>query len=147
MITWEVKKYQDLSLDELHDLVALRIEVFIIEQNCPYQDLDGKDKKALHVIGKIDNTITAYTRIFKPGDYFKEASIGRVVVSKNYRHLNYGHQLMISSIEAVETSFYTTEIKLSAQKYLEKFYNNLGFKTIGESYLEDGIPHIAMIKC
>lgn len=118
----------------------------MVEQDCVYQDVDGKDQNALHVIGKKENTIVAYTRIFKPGDYFKEASIGRVVVSKKFRHLNYGHQLMVASIKAVESSFNTTEIKVSAQKYLEKFYNNLGFKTIGESYLEDGIPHIAMIK-
>jgi ElaA protein len=147
MLDISVKTFNQLTLDELYYLLQLRSEVFVVEQDCVYQDIDGKDKKALHVIGKIDNTITAYTRIFKPGDYFKEASIGRVVVSKKSRHFNYGHQLMISSIEAVELSFNTTEIKLSAQKHLEKFYNNLGFKTIGESYLEDGIPHIAMIKC
>ena len=147
MLDISVKTFNQLTLDELYYLLQLRSEVFVVEQDCVYQDIDGKDKKALHVIGKIDNTITAYTRIFKPCDYFKEASIGRVVVSKKSRHFNYGHQLMISSIEAVELSFNTTEIKLSAQKHLEKFYNNLGFKTIGESYLEDGIPHIAMIKC
>jgi ElaA protein len=146
MLDISVKTFNQLTLDELYYLLQLRSQVFVVEQDCVYQDVDGKDHKALHVIGKIDNTIIAYTRIFKPGDYFKEASIGRVVVSKTFRHLNYGHQLMISSIEAVEMSFNTKEIKLSAQKYLEKFYNNLGFKTIGESYLEDGIPHIAMIK-
>jgi ElaA protein len=147
MLDISVKTFNQLTLDELYFLLQLRSEVFVVEQDCVYQDVDGKDKKALHVIGKIENTIIAYTRIFKPGDYFKEASIGRVVVSKKIRHLKYGYQLMISSIEAVEVSFNTTEIKLSAQKHLEKFYNNLGFKTFGESYLEDGIPHIAMMKC
>ena len=118
----------------------------MVEQDCVYQDVDGKDHKALHVIGKKDDTIIAYTRIFKPGDYFKEASIGRVVVSQKERHLKYGHQLMKASILATEDAFGIKEIKISAQKYLEQFYNNLGFKTIGESYLEDGIPHIAMVK-
>ena len=146
MLDISVKTFNQLTLDELYYLLQLRSQVFVVEQDCVYQDVDGKDHTALHVIGKIDNTIIAYTRIFKPGDYFKEASIGRVVVSKTFRHLNYGHQLMISSIEAVEMSFNTKEIKLSAQKYLEKFYNNLGFIKSGESYLEDGIPHIAMIK-
>jgi len=146
MLDISIKTFNELSLDELYYLLQLRSEVFVVEQGCVYQDVDGKDQKALHIIGKKDNSIIAYTRIFKPGDYFKEASIGRVVVSEKARHLKYGHQLMEASIKAVETSFHTKEIKLSAQKYLEKFYNNLGFKTIGDSYLEDGIPHIAMVK-
>jgi ElaA protein len=146
MLDIYVKTFNQLSLDELYYLLQLRSQVFVVEQDCVYQDIDGKDKKALHVIGKKDNTIIAYSRIFKPGDYFKEASIGRVVVAENFRHLKYGHQLMVASIKAVETSFSSKKIKISAQKYLENFYNNLGFITSGESYLEDGIPHIAMIK-
>lgn len=146
MLDIYVKTFNQLSLDELYYLFQLRSQVFVVEQDCVYQDIDGKDKKALHVIGKKDNTIIAYSRIFKPGDYFKEASIGRVVVAENFRHLKYGHQLMVASIEAVETYFSSKKIKISAQKYLENFYNNLGFITCGEPYLEDGIPHIAMIK-
>jgi len=146
MLDIYVKTFNQLSLDELYYLLQLRSQVFVVEQDCVYQDIDGKDKKALHVIGKKDNTIIAYSRIFKPGDYFKEASIGRVVVAENFRHLKYGHQLMVASIKAVETSFSSKKIKISAQKYLENFYNNLGFITSGEPYLEDGIPHIAMIK-
>ena len=146
MLDIYVKTFNQLSLDELYYLLQLRSEVFVVEQDCVYQDIDVKDKKALHVIGKKDNTIIAYSRIFKPGDYFKEASIGRVVVAENFRHLKYGHQLMVASIEAVEASFSSKKIKISAQKYLENFYNNLGFITSGEPYLEDGIPHIAMIK-
>jgi ElaA protein len=146
MLDIYVKTFNQLSLDELYYLFQLRSQVFVVEQDCVYQDIDGKDKKALHVIGKKDNTIIAYSRIFKPGDYFKEASIGRVVVAENFRHLKYGHQLMVASIKAVETSFSSKKIKISAQKYLENFYNNLGFITSGEPYLEDGIPHIAMIK-
>ena len=141
-----IKKFNDLSTIELYEILQLRSKVFVVEQDCVYQDVDGKDQKALHVIGKKDNTIIAYTRIFKAGDYFKEASIGRVVVSEKSRHLKYGHLLMKASINAIEISFRTNKIKLSAQKYLEKFYNNLGFKTIGTSYLEDGIPHISMVK-
>ena len=146
MLDIYVKTFNQLSLDELYYLLQLRSQVFVVEQDCVYQDIDGKDKKALHVIGKKDNTIIAYSRIFKPGDYFKEASIGRVVVAENFRHLKYGHQLMVASIKAVEASFSSKKIKISAQKYLENFYNNLGFITSGEPYLEDGIPHIAMIK-
>ena len=146
MLDIYIKSFNELSLEELYYLLQLRSEVFVVEQDCVYQDVDGKDQKALHIIGKRDNVIIAYTRIFKQGDYFKEASIGRVVVSEKARHLKYGHQLMVASIKVIENSFHTKEIKLSAQKYLEKFYNNLGFKTIGEPYLEDGIPHIAMVK-
>ena len=146
MLDISAKTFQQLSLNELYYILQLRSEVFVVEQDCVYQDVDGKDQKALHIIGKKGDKIVGYTRVFKPGDYFKESSIGRVVVSKNERHLNYGEQLMKASIEAIEANFNTKEIKLSAQKYLEKFYNNLGFITEGEPYLEDGIPHIAMVK-
>ena len=146
MLDISAKTFQQLSLNELYYILQLRSEVFVVEQDCVYQDVDGKDQKALHIIGKKGDKIVGYTRVFKPGDYFKESSIGRVVVSKKERHLKHGEQLMKASIEAIEANFNTKEIKLSAQKYLEKFYNNLGFITEGEPYLEDGIPHIAMVK-
>ena len=146
MLDISIKTFNELSLDELYYLLQLRSEVFVVEQDCVYQDVDGKDQLALHVIGKKENNIIAYTRLFKPGDYFKEASIGRVVVAEKWRNLKYGHQLMVASIEAVETFFSSKKIKVSAQKYLENFYTNLGFIKSGKSYLEDGIPHIAMIK-
>ena len=145
MLDISVKTFDQLSLEELYFLLQLRSEVFVVEQDCVYQDVDGKDQKALHVIGKKDNTIIAYTRIFKAGDYFKEASIGRVVVAKNLRHFNYGSEIMEASIDAIKKNFNTNEIKISAQLYLKDFYNSFGFKTTGSSYLEDGIPHIAMI--
>jgi len=146
MLEITVKTFSQLSSHELYYILQLRSEVFVVEQDCVYQDVDGKDHKALHVIGKKDNAIIAYTRVFKPGDYFKESSIGRVVVSQKERHLKYGEQLMKASIKAIEDNVNTKELKLSAQKYLEKFYNNLGFITQGEPYLEDDIPHIAMLK-
>jgi ElaA protein len=143
-LEWTVKKFEELTINELYDLLALRAEVFVVEQNCVYQDVDGKDTKALHVLGKENNNLVAYTRIFKPGDYFKEASIGRVVVSPNVRGRKLGYDLMKQSIEAVKTYFQTTNIHISAQCYLMDFYKNLGFEPRGESYLEDDIPHIAM---
>jgi ElaA protein len=146
MLKITTKTFQELTNEELYDLLQLRSEVFVVEQDCVYQDLDGKDNKALHVIGKKDNNIVAYTRVFKPGDYFKEASIGRVVVSKDKRQHKYGYDIMEASMKAVKDNFNETTIKLSAQTYLKKFYNNLGFKEIGEEYLEDGIPHVAMIR-
>jgi len=146
MLDISIKTFEQLSLKELYFILQLRSEVFVVEQDCVYQDIDAKDQYALHIIGKKDTKIIAYTRVFKGGDYFKEASIGRVVVSLKDRHLNYGQQIMEASIVAIKNNYDTSEIKISAQKYLENFYNNLGFKTIGDPYLEDGIPHIAMLK-
>jgi len=146
MIEIKIKTFKDLSTKELYDLLQLRSEVFVVEQDCVYQDIDGKDKKALHVIGYKNNLIIAYTRVFAPGDYFKNASIGRVVVSKEQRQFKYGYKIMEASINTINKRFGETTVELSAQTYLKQFYNNLGFESVGEAYLEDGIPHIAMIK-
>lgn len=141
-----IKTYNELTLDELHDILQLRAEVFVVEQDCVYQDIDGKDRKALHIIGSINNQIIAYTRCFEPGMYFVEAAIGRVVVSKPNRKDGYGHRIMEASIKAIQDRYKTTLIALSAQTYLESFYQTHSFTSVGESYLEDGIPHIKMIK-
>ena len=146
MLKITVKNYEELSKTELYDVLQLRTEVFVVEQDCVYQDIDGKDDKALHVLGYKNNVLVAYTRLFKPGDYFPESSIGRVVVKQNHRDQKYGYDIMKASINAIKTHFNTTQIKISAQCYLTNFYNNLGFKETGTEYLEDGIPHIAMVK-
>lgn len=146
MLNIVIKSFQDLTVQELYRILQIRSEIFVVEQNCVYQDLDDKDQKALHVLGMKNGTIVAYTRIFKPGDYFEFASIGRVVVSKNQRQHKYGYDIMNASIKAVKDNFNVTEIKIGAQCYLRKFYGNLGFKEVGEEYLEDGIPHIHMIR-
>ncbi len=141
-----IKTFDQLSTTELYDILQLRSEVFVVEQDCIYQDIDGKDEKALHVLGIKNDVIVAYTRCFQPGDYFKEASIGRVVVKRSKRKFNYGNDIMNTSILAIKKHYQTETIKISAQCYLNKFYSNLGFKNTGDEYLEDGIPHIAMIK-
>ena len=141
-----VKEFNELSIQELYNILQLRSDVFVVEQNCVYQDLDGKDAKALHVIGMKNNRVVAYTRIFKPGNYFDESSIGRVAVHKDHRKYGYGKNIMQASINAVHEKFGKQKIKISAQTYLKKFYIELGFKVKGEDYLEDGIPHITMIK-
>jgi len=145
-MTIRVKKYKDISTSELYAILMLRSEVFIVEQNCVYQDLDGKDKNALHIIGNKNNTIVAYARIFNRGDHLENASIGRVVVRGTERKYGYGTDIMRASIDAVVEYFNETTIYLSAQTYLKKFYNSLGFQETGEEYLEDGIPHIKMVK-
>lgn len=146
MLTVKTKTFTQLSTEELYAILQLRSEVFVVEQNCVYQDLDYKDQKALHVLGFKNKKLVAYTRIFKPGDYFENASIGRVLVAQNERKHRYGYDIMNTSIEAVDYFFRTSTIHISAQVYLNKFYTNLGFKAVGEAYLEDGIPHVGMVK-
>ena len=141
-----IKSFSELTTKELYEILELRSKVFVVEQNCVYQDIDGKDQKALHIIGIKNNKIVAYTRIFKSGDYFKQASIGRVVVAKNERKFGYGHIIIKNSIKAIKNNFSETTIKISAQTYLKNFYESHNFKQVGEEYLEDGIPHIAMLK-
>lgn len=143
---FQVKKFNELTINELYAILQLRSEVFVVEQDCVYQDLDFKDQQALHILGIKNDTIVAYTRIFKPGDYFKEASIGRVVVKDTERKYGFGYDLMNASIKAVQKEFNTIKITISAQMYLTKFYNTLDFEKVGEEYLEDGIPHIEMIR-
>ncbi|MCT8339326.1 GNAT family N-acetyltransferase [Flavobacteriaceae bacterium TK19130] len=140
-----VKTFDQLGTDELYDLLQLRSEVFVVEQDCVYQDIDGKDRKALHVIGVKKGKIIGYTRCFAPGDYFEEAAIGRVVVRMSERKYGYGHDIMNASMQAIKKYYGTETIKLSAQQYLSKFYEAHGFQKVGEGYLEDGIPHIAMV--
>jgi ElaA protein len=123
----------------------LRSEVFVVEQNCAYQDLDNKDQKALHLIVEENNKIIAYTRIFKKGKFFINSNIGRVLVKKEHRGKNLGKKIMIKSIEHLKKDQTQNKIELSAQKYLIKFYLEIGFKKIGEEYLEDNIPHVKMI--
>jgi len=140
------KSFSELTINELYEILRLRSEVFVVEQDCVYQDVDDKDQKALHIVGIKNNKIVAYTRIFKSGDYFSKASIGRVVVKKNEREFGYGHVIIKESIKAIKTYFNETTIKISAQTYLKKFYESHGFQQVGDEYLEDGIPHIGMLK-
>ncbi|MBD3723349.1 MAG: GNAT family N-acetyltransferase [Flavobacteriaceae bacterium] len=143
-IQFEIKRFNELSTVELYNLLQLRSEVFVVEQNCVYQDIDGKDEKALHVLGYYQGDLAAYARLFNKGYYFDEASIGRVVVSPKYRDKKFGHDLMKTAIEAISEFYNEKEITISAQEYLQKFYESHGFVKISEMYLEDDIPHIRM---
>lgn len=142
---WEIKPFKALSGDDLYAILQLRSEVFVVEQNCVYQDIDGKDSKAIHVMGKIDGALVGYARLFKPGDYFQSASIGRVVVRQVFREHSFGHELMREAITAL-ADLGETAITISAQCYLQKFYESHGFVAVGAQYLEDDIPHIEMRK-
>ena len=141
-----VKEFNELTTEHLYSILQLRSEVFVVEQDCVYQDLDSKDRIALHVLGIKNKKIVAYSRIFKAGDYFSKPSIGRIVVKKEYRGFSYGYQLVKESIDFIHNNFVEKSILISAQKYLTKFYNSLGFIQQGDEYLEDGIPHIKMLR-
>jgi ElaA protein len=143
-ISWKTKTFDELSTQELYQILRLRSEVFVVEQNCVYQDIDNKDQKALHLFGTIDGEIIAHSRLFKPGDYFEFSSIGRVVVAEKYRDKNYGHELIDQSILQINNRFNVQNITISAQLYLKKFYESHGFVATSETYLEDDIPHIEM---
>lgn len=143
---FKIATFEALSLQELYEILRLRSEVFVVEQDCVYQDIDGKDQNALHLLCFEAEKLIAYTRIFPPGFYFEEAAIGRVLVQDQHRKNSYGHEIIKASIKAIEERFKTSRIKLSAQTYLTKFYESHGFVQVGEGYLEDGIPHIAMIR-
>lgn len=146
MIDIYIKTFKELTIEELYSILQLRSEVFVVEQDCVYQDLDEKDKKALHVIGIKEKKVIAYSRIFNSGDYFELPSIGRVVVAKEERKYGYGHDIMKVSIKALEKEFGEKTIHISAQKYLKTFYESHKFFQQGEEYLEDGIPHIKMVR-
>ena len=141
-----IKTFDELTIHELYQILRLRSEVFVVEQDCVYQDVDNKDQKALHVIGLKGDEVVAYTRIFKPGDYFDNVSIGRVVVRQDQRKYGLGKQIMLATMAAIDQRFPNKPIEISAQSYLLKFYTDLGFSAFGEEYLEDGIPHRRMLK-
>ena len=141
-----VKTFNELNTKDLYQLLELRSAVFVVEQDCVYQDVDGKDQKAIHVLGIKEDKLVAYTRMFGPGDYFNNPSIGRVVVAQDQRQFGYGKVIMEASIADLESRYPDKTIELSAQTYLLKFYNSLGFKETGEEYLEDGIPHVRMVR-
>lgn len=145
MVSFITKSFNELSNIELYQLLQLRNEVFIVEQTCPYPDLDDKDYQSLHVLGIENNKVVAYCRLLPKGiSYKNEASIGRVVTASSVRRFGYGKLLMQYAIPETLKQFSTNEIVISAQQYLEKFYSDFGFKSEGKSYLEDDIPHIKM---
>lgn len=145
-IKWKIKPFNALSLAELYEVLELRSLVFVVEQNCVYQDIDHKDQKAVHLLGDVEGKLVAYARLFDAGIYFENASIGRVIVHPEARAKKYGHELMHVAIEQIKNLFDKENITISAQLYLQKFYESHGFMPTSEVYLEDDIPHIEMKK-
>ena len=147
-VNWVCKAFDQLTLEELYALLALRTEVFIVEQNCPFQDHDGKmDFHSCHLLCKdLNNQLVAYTRLVPGGLAYSEMSIGRVVSSPAYRGKGLGKLLMEKSIEQLYKLYGQLPIRIGAQLYLKAFYESFGFFKAGEIYLEDGIEHIEMVK-
>lgn len=139
-----LKRFRELTLDELYALLKLRAEVFVVEQNCPYQDLDGYDQSALHLYIIHGDKPSAYARIIPPGAYYKEASIGRVITSKEYRMTGLGKKLFEQCIKICKQHYSKQAIRIMAQCYLRKFYMDFGFVEEGPEFIEDGIPHVEM---
>jgi|SRR5882757_5599469 len=144
-INWVLKPFDTLTANELYAIMQLRNTVFVVEQNCVYQDADDKDQLSFHLMGWAENVLAAYTRIIPQGISYAQASIGRVVTSPKYRGTGIGRALMKESIDRAFSQFNCTEMKIGAQVYLEKFYSSLGFVQTSEQYLEDNIPHIEML--
>lgn len=142
---WIHKKFDELTVAELYDILQLRNEVFAVEQNCVYPDMDYKDQPSVHLMGRRDNKLVAYTRIIPPGIAYTEPSIGRVVTSLLVRRNGTGRELMQRSIQLVRALYGDQPVKIGAQLYLKEFYSSLGFRQSSEIYLEDGIEHIEML--
>lgn len=145
-IIWKIKSFDELTVPEFHEIIKARIDVFVVEQDCPYPDLDGYDEKAIHLWAEQDNSILAYCRIFDKGIKYNETSIGRVLTSEKGRGKNLGKQLIQYAVETIENRFKTSEVRISAQDYLLKFYSYFGFQDTGKKYLEDNIPHTEMFR-
>lgn len=138
-----VKRFDELDIYELYEIMKLRVSVFVVEQNCPYQELDDKDKAAWHVYFRENGEITAYLRVLAPGVSFDEAAIGRVISTR--RRCGLGTKLLQEGIRVAREQMNTRAIKIEAQTYARSFYEQQGFRQISEEFLEDGIPHIEMI--
>ncbi len=144
-IIWKIKTFEEFTVPELYNVLKARINVFVVEQNCPYPDLDDYDQKAVHIWAEQDGEVLANCRIFDKGIKYTEASIGRVLTTEKARGKNLGKQLIAYAMETIESRFRTGEIRISAQDYLLKFYGEFGFEDTGKKYLEDDIPHTEML--
>jgi ElaA protein len=145
-IQWLLKKFEELTPYQVYAILQLRNEVFVVEQNCVFQDADNKDQASYHLMGFVHDSLVAYARLVRAGVSYEQVSIGRVVTSPTVRRSGIGRELMRQSIDSVYKLFGVQPIKIGAQLYLKKFYESFGFRRVGEGYLEDGIEHIYMIK-
>lgn len=145
-VFWKCKRFDELSPHELYSIIRLRNEVFVVEQNCVFQDADDKDQRCYHLVGYSENKLAAYARLVPAGITFPQISIGRVITSANVRRSGLGKELMAQAIEYAYRLFGKQPIQIGAQLYLRNFYASFGFVQVGEVYDEDGIDHVHMVK-
>jgi len=143
---WKIKTFSELTTTELYEIIKARVNVFVVEQDCPYPDLDDYDQKAIHLWAEKDGEVLAYCRIFDKGIKYPETSIGRVVTTENGRGKGLGKQLIQYALDIIDNRLGTLEVRISAQDYLLKFYSDFGFEDTGKKYLEDNIPHTEMLR-
>lgn len=147
VLQWSVAGFDELELRQLYAILAARSAVFVVEQNCPYQDLDDFDEEGIHLwAANADDRLLAYARLLPPGMRFNEPSIGRVLTGLECRRVGLGRDLMIRSLEEISERYPGQAVRISAQQYLERFYRDFGFKAVRGPYLEDGIPHLEMVR-
>lgn len=142
---FKLKRFNEVTVEELYKILKSRNEVFVVEQNCIYQDCDNKDYEAYHLFCEKDGEVIAYLRILNKGISYDEVSIGRVLVKKGYRGTGLSRDMMIKALNFIEEELREVEVRISAQVYIKKFYENVGFKIVSEEYLEDDIPHVQML--
>jgi ElaA protein len=146
-LRWHWLRFGQLGVDDLYDALALRERVFVVEQNCPYQDADGLDRHAWHLLGRDDaGVLQAVLRVVDPGHKYTEPSIGRVVTAPEARGTGLGRVLMVEGVQRCTAAWPGQGIRISAQAHLQRFYGSLGFEATGEPYLEDDIPHVEMVR-
>ncbi len=146
MIEWQWCRLHDLTAQQLYAVAAAREAVFVVEQACAYQELDGVDFQADHLVAWENGDVAAYLRVFAPGIKFAGAAIGRVLTARPYRGSGLGRKLMHTALEHIEHVYPGQSVRISAQTYLEPFYRSFGFVPDSAPYLEDGIPHIEMLR-
>ena len=146
MIEWHWYRFDDFSAQQLYSVLAGRVAVFVVEQNCPYQELDNLDQSAFHLVGWSGDRVVSYLRLFPPGLKSVETSLGRVMTEKQQRRKGYGRTALEKALELIEIRYPNSPVRISAQAYLEGFYQEYGFKRCSEEFLEDGIPHIEMLR-
>ncbi|WP_144473675.1 GNAT family N-acetyltransferase [Bacillus pumilus] len=144
-VNWTCQTFDQLSKEDLYLILMERVNVFVVEQTCPYPEIDHRDQEALHLMAKEDGTIVAYCRIFQSGRMYEEASIGRVLVTQAGRKKGYGKMLLSKALEKL-SELGETRVKIQAQAYLKSFYELFGFKAVSDCYDEDEIPHLDMVK-
>lgn len=147
-LEWKCKLFSQLSTDELYELIKLRIDIFVVEQTCPYSELDEKDRdnQTLHIMGLHENILICCARLLAPKVSYTETSLGRFAVVESYRGQKIGSELMAECLKQIHHHWPNTDIRISAQQHLSHFYSSFGFKQTSDMYLEDNIPHIEMLK-